>query len=633
MPPPALLLEHSPQCLLLVDSGDQRIVHANPATEAMLNYPPGGLQGRLITDIETGLNELFFWEEVAAGEYRPLYSVRSEYLRRDGTILPVERSVRPIHHEERVYLLIASHDISSVLMQEQLCARSAALLSTTLEATVDGLLVTALDGHIEHFNHRFAELWSLSPKLLEGNDQGIRAAIVAQLQNRSEFEHWWRHLLEHPEQEVTHIVRLRDGRVIELASRPQKMNDKPIGRVTSFHDITRIKQHEADLLDARDQAQAANQAKSEFLSHMSHELRTPLNAILGFAHLLRDDASEGNREMIGHILSAGQHLLGLINEVLDLASIEAGRLQIKPEPVDLAVIIQECLMLVRPLASARQITLTPPQLATGQYWASADPKRLKQMLINLLSNAIKYNRPEGSVGLTLVPADTSFWRITVSDTGVGLSREELAQLFQPFSRVGEHQHDIEGSGIGLAFTRKLALLMHGQIGVDSTPGRGSRFWIDLPASAPATPRASQGNSEASAAAQSAKVLYIEDDELSQRVLQSVFAKRRPQFCLLVAGTLGDGLLLLEQAQPDLLLLDLHLPDGQGLPLLQAVRATNAGRTVPIIALSGDADPAQAAAALESGFAGYLTKPLQIDIALQHIDDMLAALRVAGRGEA
>ncbi|WP_051279559.1 PAS domain-containing hybrid sensor histidine kinase/response regulator [Chitinilyticum aquatile] len=631
-PPPAdLLLAACQESVLLVDAQTLCIAAANPAAEVMLHYPPGALAGLPVSQVESGLSELFYWEEVSAGEYRTLTGVRSEYQRRDGSTLPVERSVRPVSWQGRTWLVISSHDISSMLMQEQLNARNSALLSTTLEATVDGLLVTGLDGRIEHFNHRFAEFWMLSPDLLQGSAEGIRQAMLQQMVDRHAFELWWLKTLEHPHHDYSFTCVLRDGRVIELSSRPQILNDRPIGRVTGFHDMTRIKQHETALLEARDQAQAANQAKSDFLSHMSHELRTPLNAILGFAHLLREDTDEGSREMVGHILTAGQHLLALINEVLDLASIEAGRLRISLEPLDLAPVIEDCLMLVRPLAQARGITITLQGAPAGQYCVIADARRLRQMLINLLSNAVKYNREHGSVSIAVSYTDHGMWRISVTDTGLGMTDTELKQLFQPFSRVGKHQNSIEGTGIGLAFTRKLALLMHGNIGVESEAGTGSRFWIDLPAgSLPLADRCPpQAEHEDSSSPQMATLLYIEDDELNQRVLQSVFARLRPQFCLIMAGSLGDGLQLLEQAHPDLLLLDLHLPDGAGLGLLQCIRHSPSGRTLPVIALSGDSGIEQAAAALESGFAGYLTKPLDIDVVVKLVDDMLAAHRLGG----
>lgn len=630
-PPPAdLLLGACAESILLVDAQSLCIVYANPAAETMLLYPAGSLAGLPVSIVEYGLSELFFWEEVSAGEFRSLLGVRSDYQRRDGSTLPVERTVRPITWQERTYLVISSHDISSVQMQEQLNARSSALLSTTLEATVDGLLVTGLDGRIEHFNHRFAELWMLSAEILHGTAEQILQTMLQQMQDRHAFELWWLKLQEHPHHDFGFTCTLRDGRVLELSSRPQILNDRPIGRVTGFHDITRIKQHETALLEARDQAQAANQAKSDFLSHMSHELRTPLNAILGFAHLLREDADEDCREMVGHILSAGQHLLALINEVLDLASIEAGRLRVNLEPIDLATVIDECLVLVRPLAQGRDIAMQFVTAPTGPYSVQADARRLRQMLINLLSNAVKYNREHGSVSIAVNYTDRGMWRIAVSDTGVGMTQAEQQQLFQPFSRVGAQQGSIEGTGIGLAFTRKLAILMHGQVGVESEPGVGSRFWIDLPAAlAPvAEVVAAPNKSDTSASTATATLLYIEDDQLNQRVLQSVFARLRPQFCLMIAGSLRDGLQLLEQVHPDLLLLDLHLPDGAGLGLLQHIRNSPSGRTLPVIALSGDSGIEQAAAALESGFAGYLSKPLDIDIALKNVDDMLAAGRLS-----
>jgi signal transduction histidine kinase len=233
------------------------------------------------------------------------------------------------------------------------------------------------------------------------------------------------------------------------------------------------------LLDARDQAEAANRAKSVFLSSMSHELRTPMNAILGFAQILEseDDLASAHREHVKEILKGGRHLLDLVNEVLDLARIESGRIALSMESVELAALVEECRDLIRPLAERRRISLAT-DVATDAV-VHADPVRLKQVLFNLLSNAVKYNREGGDIRLTAMPGQAGRLRIAVADTGVGIAPERMAELFKPFSRLGAEYSGIEGTGIGLTITQRLVQLMGGEIGVDSSPGVGSTVWVDL----------------------------------------------------------------------------------------------------------------------------------------------------------
>lgn len=394
-------------------------------------------------------------------------------------------------------------------------------------------------------------------------------------------------------------------------------------------DITASKRAEEALQQAKAEAERANLAKSEFLSRMSHELRTPLNAVLGFGQLLQlDDLTTSQRRSVDLILKGGRHLLDLINEVLDIARIEAGRLPLSPEPVALHDALLETLDLVRPLAAQRQIALA--QLGADhpdscRRYVLADRQRFKQVILNLLSNAIKYNRDGGSVTLGCVTVKDRRLRITVQDTGPGIPPHKLERLFVPFDRLDAEQTRIEGTGLGLALSQRLIEAMGGAIGVTSTPGEGSTFWVELPvAEDPLTRHEPLNGSEQLPAALSQTtrtVLYIEDNlsnlELIERLLQ-----RRPGIKLLSAMQGRFGLELARDYVPDLILLDLHLPDLTGEEVLLRLQAEERLRAVPVVVISADATPGQIERLLNDGARAYLTKPLDLERFFHVLDETL-----------
>ena len=379
---------------------------------------------------------------------------------------------------------------------------------------------------------------------------------------------------------------------------------------------------------AQAEAAAANRAKSDFLSRMSHELRTPLNAILGFGQLLeRRGGDERERESVQQILQAGRHLLRLINEVLDIARIEAGRMALSLEPVHVHEAVTRVLDLARPLAAARGIAMATSDPSTLDRYVMADAQRLQQVLLNLVSNAIKYNR-EGGV-LTVAADDRADGRVrlTVSDTGPGIPPELRPRLFTPFERLGAGD-GVEGTGLGLALSRRLMELMGGAIGVDSDVGEGSRFWIELPkASAPvATARAGAvSGTGAPVAGPTGVVLYVEDNAANVRLVESVLAFR-PSVRLLTATSGAQALELARRSRPAAVLLDLHLPDIPGEDVFRALRADPALARTPVVVVSADATPGQIRRLLAAGVSDYLTKPLDIDRLLAVVDELLAAPR-------
>jgi PAS domain S-box-containing protein len=395
------------------------------------------------------------------------------------------------------------------------------------------------------------------------------------------------------------------------------------------HDITDQKAAEEAVHQARNDAERANRAKSDFLSRMSHDLRTPLNAILGFAQLLQlEDLGEGSRESVEQIRRGGRHLLALINEVLDIAQIEAGRLSLSVEPVDALDSVQLAAELVRPLAVQRGITLHVQAPPRPGLVILADRQRLAQILLNLLSNAVKYNRPDGRVAVGLEPSGPDRLRITVQDTGGGIPPAKLALLFEPFERLGAEQTAIEGTGLGLALSRGLAEAMGGTLGVISEVDRGSTFWVELPLTDAPLSRHEAAPEDTAArldppATTSGVLLYVEDNRSNVRLMERVL-QRRPGVRLVHAPSGADGLRMARDERPDLIFLDLHLPDMPGEEVLRQLKDDPRLRPIPVAILSADAMPDQPQHLKASGAIAYLTKPLEISRVLRLLDDCLAS---------
>jgi PAS domain S-box-containing protein len=410
----------------------------------------------------------------------------------------------------------------------------------------------------------------------------------------------------------------------------------PAGNLRGFanviRDMTEPRQIEAEIANAHALAEKASRANADFLSGMSHELRTTLNAILGFAQLMESGSplpTPLQKENIAKILQAGWYLLELINEILDLATIESGRLSWSLEPMSLADVMLECQNTIEPQAQKSGIRMSFPQV-DRQCFIKADRTRVKQVLINLLSNAIKYNQVGGSVVVECGESAPQRLRVSVTDTGVGLSPEQLEHLFRPFSRVG--QETSAGAGIGLVVTKRLIELMGGAIGVESTVGEGSVFWIELVvASAPqlAADDAEHIASVQPYALESAAprtLLYVEDNPANLQLVEQIIA-RRPDMRLLSARTGTAGIELARSSRPDVILMDINLPGMSGIKAMQILRADTATAQIPIVALSANALPRDIERGLEAGFFRYLTKPIKVS---EFMDALDVALKFAAQ---
>jgi signal transduction histidine kinase len=372
--------------------------------------------------------------------------------------------------------------------------------------------------------------------------------------------------------------------------------------------------------------ESANQAKNEFLSKMSHEVRTPLAAIMGFSELLAlSDLDERRKEWTGTILKAGKHLLDLVNEVLDISRIEAGELSLSVEAVPVVPLLDDAIELIEPLADGRGVKVHPPVIAEGSGYVQADNQRLKQVVLNLLSNAVKYNREGGEVRVSVDAVGSDRMRIAVSDSGPGIDRKSLTKLFTPFERL-DAGGDVQGTGLGLALSRSLVEAMGGTLEVESTPGEGSTFTIELARGEPAAVAAAEGDERELVAERSydgeRRLLYIEDTGANVRLIEEILHSR-PSVKLLPAGMGRLGLELAVEHRPDLILLDLHLPDIDGEQVLARLREDERTREIPVVILSADATDRSRAPLLPDGARAYLTKPIGVRDLLGVVDEYLA----------
>ncbi len=574
------------------------------------------------------------------------------YFRKDGSRFPAVVSVTALRDAQDAiigYLLIGTDNtarkqveaerevINQRLRDLQFYTRS------LIESNTDAMMTTDPLGIISDINHEMEILTGRSREELIGapsknyfTDPARAEAAINKVLREGKISNY----------ELT--VKAKDDKLTVVsynASTFHDSSDKLVGVFASARDITHRKEFERlmeknniELMNAMEQADKANLAKSEFLSSMSHELRTPLNAVLGFAQLMASDvpAPTPTQQMsIDQILQAGWYLLRLINEILDLAMIESGKVTLSQEPMSFTEVLQDCEAMIAPQAQKRDIKMIFPSLET-LFYVYADRTRVKQVMINLLSNAIKYNRDGGTVTVSCLKSGEHRVRVSVTDTGNGLTPKQLAQLFQPFNRLGQESSSKEGTGIGLVVTKQLIELMDGSIGVESNVGVGSVFWVELTASGvPILDLGTHTEDEADAFAfanaghttlkNKRSILYVEDNPANMSLVAQLVA-RRSDLVLLSAIDGQVGMQMARAYLPEVILMDINLPGISGFSALKLLRKDPTTNHIPVLALSANAMPRDIEKGLEAGFLRYLTKPINVaelmdalDLALEYAD--------------
>ena len=494
------------------------------------------------------------------------------------------------------------------------------------------------DGLITYINQRFMDVSGFTREELIGSNHRI---IKSDVHSPEFYENMWSTIKQGNIWHGEICNQGKSGEKYWVSSTIVPFldeNNKPEHYMSIRTDITKRKLAESAMMEAREDAENANRAKSQFLSNMSHELRTPMNAIMGFGQLMKideeDPLTKAQLENLNEITKASNHLLELINEVLDLAKIEAGRIDLSIEAVVVSEVVTESLQLIMPLAQARGIEIcltrdgidhTPEQLLQQHNAVRADRIRLKQVFLNLLSNAVKYNTEKGGITISCDCTEDNQTRISVTDTGAGLSQEQQLKLFKAFNRLGAEQSGIEGTGIGLVITKNIVELMGGNIGVESLPGKGSTFWIELPNESLLAGHIAEVDESKTTDLQSIKkpeyehtVLYIEDNPANLRLVSQTLSLM-PNIHMWSAHEPLLGLELAMQHKPDLILLDINLPGMDGFEVLRQLRQREGTRDTKVIAISANAMPRDIERGLEADFDDYITKPIDVKVLMQAVE--------------
>jgi PAS domain S-box-containing protein len=536
--------------------------------------------------------------------------------RRDSTTIWVALDTLPITNAdgEVVGLQGSAVDVSERKRFEEALRESEERFRLLAENSSDVITRVSTDSIMRYVSPASRELYGYDPEEMVGQsawdyinpeDHAAVRQTSSAVRLSSDHDH-----------AVEYRARRKDGSSIWVESKVRTLWDPATGEPLGFHnttrDISERKHTEVELQRARQEAERANSAKSEFLSRMSHELRTPLNAILGFGQLLeRAPLDERPHRHAEHVVKGGRHLLTLIDEVLEISRIESGNISISVEPLLLTRAVEDTLELIRPIADRRGISIEADLSAVTDVYVMADAQRLKQVLLNLLSNAVKYNRPDGSIRVSVAENGETV-ALDVSDTGPGIAAEDLPRAFTPFDRLGAEASDIEGTGLGLALSRGLAEAMGGSLEATSELGTGSTFKLRL---ARGEPRTSPPDRTASAKdrpkVSACRVLYVEDNVSNLRLVEEILADDNVE--IIAASTGRIALDIAPGARADAILLDINLPDMTGDEVLRGLRAHPQTATTPVIVLTADATPATRRRMLELGVSAHLTKPIDIDL--------------------
>lgn len=619
-----LLLDSIPSMVFVKRADDLSFVRVNRAAHDFAGLPEGALAGKTDFDIFATGTALRQQERDRA----VLATGRSWHLSEEQFDTPHGRRWLWAHTVPVVSLTGRPEFLISVardVTEQHLLRVTSAAWREIFEHADWGIVVASADGtRLERMNPAFARMHGYTVAELEGSSlldvfaPEARTEIPALIKSA--------HRQGHITFESVHIR--KDGSTFPVLIDATAVKDEQgtnLYTAANVQDISLLKEVEDGLRAARAEADRANDAKSEFLSRVSHELRTPLNVILGFAQVLQlDELTPAQTESVGHILGAGRHLLALIDDILDISRVETGNVDLSIEPVAVAETAEHVLDLMRPLAALSGVTLNnaSPDCACN---VSADQQRLQQVLLNLVSNAIKYNVEGGSVTFSC-GEDVATIALSVSDTGIGLPPDAIDRLFEPFDRLGRDGMGIEGTGLGLSLSKGLVEAMDGGISASQNSGGGATFTVWLPrADAPETRARIAPVDPVAAGHSTGLVLYIEDNLANFRLIEQVLS-RRPGVRVLPAMQAGLGLQLARAHQPDLIILDLHLPDMKGEEVLRRLLHDPATASIPVVIASADATSRQVERLIELGARAYLTKPIDVRKLLGTVDEFLPVQR-------
>ena len=616
---------------------------ANQVAQQLLGYSEAELLEKSIIDVESSLQDVFYWEDVRNGQFSNIDSQEGLYQCADGSMRTATKSIRIIEQNGNKWLLIQAREVHDELRIEDDLAQTTSQLRATLESTGNGILVIDWQGRVASMNRLLSKMWNLPEDLLLAqDDQAILDRIGAQVVDGEAFRARLREIVE--EHETDDVLNLVDGRVFECKSLPQYLDERIIGRVFGFNDITERIRIEQDLIAARERAESANQAKAAFLAMMSHEIRTPMNGVMGMTALMADTPLNAEQKRyLGIIRSSSDALLSIINDILDFSKIEAQKLSLEVIDFDLRALLEEFSELNTFRAAEKQLEYTWQLASEVPRRLRGDPGRIRQVLTNLVGNAFKFTQ-SGRVALRVTRlADRGqkvVLHIEVQDSGIGIAKENLAKVFAPFEQADTSTtRKYGGTGLGLAISKQLVEMMEGDISVSSQENQGTTFSLNIVLekvvdARPETqssvraaedkarpPEISDAGMLSSERKSAVSLLVVEDNAVNMMVMKGVLAKLGYKNI----EKAQDGLEAVEkatQASFDLILMDCQMPKLDGYAATQRLREQ--GVKVPIIAMTAHAMSGDREKCLEAGMDDYLTKPIAIDKVGAMLEQWLSA---------